>query len=98
LVLLRGEKEILHFFVRLADECVPMLQATGSQLQSLLATGAYSGDAEVDKYVRQVVKPLVYSERPPQVPIRSAGAVDMREGAGSSILYRYEHGIHTSGM
>jgi hypothetical protein len=55
----RGEKEVCHFFVRLAEEAGAVLAMRSWPEASALINKAYGGTSDLDKYVRNVAGPLV---------------------------------------
>jgi histone-lysine N-methyltransferase SETD3 len=65
-VLVRGEKDILTHWVRVAAVVAPLLRGSASQLSRQLAATVL-GDADLDNYVRTVVVNLVEREKGPVV-------------------------------
>jgi len=58
IVMRRGEKEILHWYIKLADTCIPMLELSYGSLQRQCGHHVENVTA-LDEYVMVVVFPLV---------------------------------------
>jgi len=58
LLVRRGEKEVLHYYVELAEKCVPLLEMPWKDLKKYAAK-CYSGKGKFDQYITLVVVPLV---------------------------------------
>lgn len=54
----RGEKEVYHFYIDLAKECIPFLQMPWKDLKRHAAK-CYSGKGRFDQYITLVIVPLV---------------------------------------
>jgi histone-lysine N-methyltransferase SETD3 len=54
----RGEKEVLHYYIKLADTAIPLLEQDWKEIKKRAAKMA-SGKGEFDQYVTHVVVPLV---------------------------------------
>jgi len=54
----RGEKEVYHFYIDLAKECIPYLQMQWKDLKKIAAK-CQSGKGRFDQYVTLVIVPLV---------------------------------------
>jgi len=57
-VMRRGEKEVYHFYIDMAKECVPYLQMPWKDLKRHAAK-CYSGKGRFDQYITLVIVPLV---------------------------------------
>jgi len=58
LMMRRGEKEVLHFYIEMAKECIPLLQMPWKDLKRHAAK-CYSGKGKFDQYITLVIVPLV---------------------------------------
>lgn len=54
----RGEKEVYHFYIEMAKECIPFLQMPWKDLKRHAAK-CYSGKGKFDQYITLVIVPLV---------------------------------------
>jgi len=61
-VVRRGEKEVLHWYISLADKVIPLLQMSWRRLQAVAAS-CVQNTCPLDEYVLQVVMPLVRNSR-----------------------------------
>jgi len=58
LMMRRGEKEVLRFYIDMAKECIPLLQMPWKDLKRHAAK-CYSGKGKFDQYITLVIVPLV---------------------------------------
>jgi len=58
LLMRRGEMEVCHYYVELAEKCIPLLEMPWKDLKKYAAK-CYSGKGKFDQYITLVVVPLV---------------------------------------
>jgi len=58
LLMRRGEKEVYHFYIDMAKECIPFLEMPWKDLKRHAAK-CYSGKGRFDQYITLVIVPLV---------------------------------------
>jgi len=58
IVMRRGEKQVLNWYINLADKCIPLLQMPWKDLKRATAK-CYQSSSAFDHYIKEVVVPIV---------------------------------------
>jgi histone-lysine N-methyltransferase SETD3 len=58
IVMRRGEKQVLHWYIELAHKCIPLLQSQWKDVKKMTAK-SYQSNTSLDHYIVNVVVPLV---------------------------------------
>ncbi len=60
-IMLKGEKEILHHYVLMADTCIPLLEMDAMQAALSQIDRKRGLPTEIGDYIRQVIYPLIHA-------------------------------------
>lgn len=67
LIFVHGEKELYHFFIRLAEVAIPILEENdGSQTCRLIEEAHQLRNIDIDMYLDEVVEPILLLAMPRQ--------------------------------
>jgi hypothetical protein len=94
LVLLKGEKEVCHYYIDLAAEAVPVLQMPWPLARDVIAA-RYAGNADIDKYMTRIAAMLIKRKADNASPLATGGGG--ASGAPTAALEEALRGVRLGG-